>query len=63
MQTWEDSIGNIQNPTYLFWSSVIANHTAVVSESSNPNYFIDLSDHDVKADEIFDNIGTRTTDF
>lgn len=63
MQTWEDSIGNIQNPTYLFWSSVIANHTEVVSESSNPNYFIDLNDHDIKANEIFGNIGSRTTDF
>lgn len=48
MQTWEDSIGNIQNPTYLYWSTVISNHTAVVSEGTNPNYIIDLAHHDVE---------------
>jgi hypothetical protein len=63
MQTWEDSIGNIQNPTYIYWSTVIANNTAVVSESNNPNYLIDLAHENFSAAEVFENIGTRTTDF
>jgi hypothetical protein len=63
MQTWEDSIGNIQNPTYLYWSTVIANNTAVVTESKNPNQFIDLAQNDMTPEDICENISTSTTDF
>jgi len=51
MQTWEDSIGNINNPSYEYWSSVISNHTAVTyDQNKNANYLIDLSDDDTKPD-------------
>ena len=64
IQTWEDSIGNMANPTYLYWTSVIANNTAAAhAASKNPNYMIDLSDEDITAKQVFKDISTRTTDF